>query len=100
MAEGIYRMNDKRNGSDDPRLAQILDVIFRYAADDLTARGTLADDDRALDGVMAGINILGEELQAKVTETKRAQQALAESEALLRGVFNSVLDGIIVADKG
>ncbi|OYY74077.1 MAG: hypothetical protein B7Y40_06580 [Gammaproteobacteria bacterium 28-57-27] len=83
---------------EDPRLAEMLDVIFKFAAGDLTARGTLSDDDSALDGVMAGINILGEELEAQVDENKQAQQALSESEALLRGVFDSVQDGIIVAE--
>ena len=91
-------MNDKLKGSEDPRLAQILEVISKFAAGDLTARGTLADDDSALDGVMAGINILGEELEAQVAENRQAQQALSESEALLRSIFDSVQDGIIVAD--
>ncbi len=76
----------------------MLDVIFRFAAGDLTARGTLSEDDSALDGVMAGINILGEELQAYVAENKRAQQALSESETLLRTIFDSVQDGIILAE--
>ncbi len=33
-----------------------------------------------------------------ISERKRAQQALAGSEALLRGVFDSVQDGIVVVD--
>ena len=91
-------MNDKLKGSEDPRPAQILEVISKFAAGDLTARGTLAGDDSTLDGVMAGINILGEELEASVAENRQAQQALSESEALLRSIFDSVQDGIIVAD--
>lgn len=83
---------------EDPRLAEVLDVIFRYAAGDLKARGTLSDDDSALDGVMAGINILGEELEAQMDENRQALQALAESEARFRTVFDAVQDGIIVAD--
>ena len=76
----------------------MLDVIFKYAAGDLTARGTLLDDDSALDGVMAGINILGEELEAHVAENKRALHALSESKDQLRAIFDSVQDGIIVAE--
>jgi len=83
---------------EDPRLAEVLDVIFRFAAGDLKARGRLSDDNTALDGVMAGINVLGEELEAKVAENQRAMQALAESEARFRTIFDSVHDGIIVAD--
>ena len=98
MAEGVYRVTQTPNNHEDPRLAEMLDVIFRFAAGDLTARGTLSEDDSALDGVMAGINILGEELEAYVAESKQAQQALTESEAMLRGIFDSVQDGIILAE--
>jgi diguanylate cyclase (GGDEF)-like protein/PAS domain S-box-containing protein len=98
MVEGVYRVNKMHHNNDDPRLEEMLEVIFKFAAGDLTARGTLADDDSALDGVMAGINILGEELQANVAENKQAHQALSKSEALLRTIFDSVQDGIIVAD--
>lgn len=98
MAAGLYRMKDAREDSEDPRIEQILEVIFSFAAGDLTARGTLAYDNSALDGVIAGINILGEEMQANVAETQHAQRTMVESEALLRGVFDSVLDGIVVAD--
>ena len=91
-------MNDKLKGREDPRLAQMLDVIFKFAAGDLTARGTLADDGSALDGVMAGINILGEKLEAQVAENQQTQQALADSEARLSSLFDSVQDGILVAD--
>ena len=98
MVEGISRVSQTPNNHEDPRLAEVLDVIFKFAAGDLTARGTLADDDSALDGVMAGINILGEELEARVAENKQAQQALSESEHLLNTLFDSVQDGIMVAD--
>ena len=83
---------------EDPRLAEILEVVFRFAAGDLKARGRLSDDDSALDGVMAGVNILGEELEAQLAETRRAQQALSDSESMFRTIFDSAQDGIIVAD--
>lgn len=98
MAEGLSRVSQMSNNHEDPRLAELLDVIFKFAAGDLTARGTLSDDDSALDGVMAGINILGEELEAQVAANRQAQQALSESENQLRAVFNAVQDGILVAD--
>lgn len=83
---------------EDQRLAEVLDIIFRFAAGDLKARGRLSGDDSALDGVIAGINILGEELEAKVAENQRAMQALTESETRFRTIFDSVHDGIVVAD--
>ena len=91
-------MNPTHNNNEDPRLAEILEVIFKFAAGDLTARATLSNDDSALDGVMVGINILGEKLEASVAENRQAQQALSESEALLSTVFDSVLDGIVLVD--
>ncbi|MDD2920128.1 diguanylate cyclase [Rhodoferax sp.] len=91
-------MNTTPKNNEDPRLAGILDVIFKFAAGDLTARGTLLDDESALDGVMAGINILGEELEANVAESRRALQALSESEDRLRAIFDTVQEGIVLAD--
>ncbi len=91
-------MNPTHNDNEDPRLAEILEVIFKFAAGDLTARATLSNDGSALDGVMAAINILGKELEASVAENRQAQQALSESEALLSTVFDSVQDGIVLVD--
>ena len=70
----------------------------KFAAGDLTARGTLAGDDSALDGVMAGINTLGEELEARVADNKRTMQTLSESEARFGSLFEAILDGICMAD--
>jgi signal transduction histidine kinase len=68
---------------EDPRIAEMLDVIFKFAAGDLKARGAVSDDQSGLDAVMAGINILGEELEAYVAENKRAQEALNQANAAL-----------------
>ena len=91
-------MNQTSNNHEDPRLAEILDIILKFAAGDFTARGTLAGDDSALDSVMAGINILGEELEAKVADNKRTMQALSDSEAQFSSLFEAILDGICMAD--
>jgi len=91
-------VNHRFKSVEDPKISEMLDVIFRFAAGDLKARGTVSDEETGLDAVMAGINILGEELEAYVAEDKRAQQELSESEALLRTLFDSVQDGVIVAE--
>ena len=69
--------------SEDPRVAEILEVIFQFAAGNLKARGVVSDQQSALDAVMAGINILGEELEADVGELKRTQEALSQANATL-----------------
>jgi len=91
-------MNRTSNNHEDPRLAEILDIILKFAAGDFTARGTLAGDDSALDSVMAGINNLGEELAAKVADNKRTMQALSDSEAQFSSLFEAIPDGICMAD--
>ena len=88
-------MNQTLKNIEDPRLAEMLDVIFKFAAGDLKARGTVSDDDSALDGVMAGINILGEELEAYVAETKRAEEALRTKEQSYRLLFESSRDALM-----
>ena len=91
-------MKETPGDQENSNLTEILDLIYKFAVGDYTARGVITGDDSMMDGVMAGINILGEELQAKVAESKQAQQALSESEAALRTIFDSIEDGIVVAD--
>ena len=73
-------MNQMPNTHEDPRLAEILAIILKFAAGDLAARGTLAGDGSALDGVMAGINNLGESLEARESNLQLARE-LAERTA-------------------
>lgn len=83
MAEGVSRVTAMPKESEDPRIAEILDVIFQFAAGDLKARGVVSDQQTALDAVMAGVNILGEELEAYVAEVTRTQEALSQANATL-----------------
>lgn len=85
--------------NDDPHLAEILDVIFSYAAGDLQARGTLLDDDSPLDGVMAGVNILGEELEAYAAETRKANESLREALDYAQALIRSSPHGIFAVDR-
>ena len=83
MAQGVSRVTAIPSESDDAKVAEILDVIFKFAAGDLTVRGTVSDQQNALDAVMAGVNILGEELEAYVAEVRRTQDALSQANATL-----------------
>jgi diguanylate cyclase (GGDEF)-like protein/PAS domain S-box-containing protein len=91
-------MRQTPSNQEKSNLTEILDLIYKFAVGDYTARGVIAGDGSMMDGVMAGINILGEELQAKVAESKQAQKTLSESEAALRIIFDSIQDGIVVTD--
>jgi diguanylate cyclase (GGDEF)-like protein/PAS domain S-box-containing protein len=85
--------------SEDPRLAEMLDVIFKFAAGDLKARGTITEDNTALDGVMAGINILGEELEARVAEVKQGQDTLHQALDYAQTLIRSSPDGILAVGR-
>ena len=99
MVEGLSRVNQASKNNNDQRLAEMLDVIFKYAAGDLKARGTLSGDDSALDGVMAGINILGEELEASVAANKRANDSLRLALDYAQTLIRSSPDGILAVDR-
>lgn len=88
-------MNKTYNNNGDPKLAEMLDVIFKFASGDLTARGTLSEDESALDGVMAGINILGEELEAYVAERKHAEEQMRTASLYVRSLIEASLDPLV-----
>jgi diguanylate cyclase (GGDEF)-like protein/PAS domain S-box-containing protein len=88
-----------KSGNNDPRLAEMLEVIFSYAAGDLQARGTLSADNSAVDAVMAGINILGEELEANRAEIKQANDSLRQALEYTQTLIRSSPDGILAVDR-
>lgn len=51
----------------DPRLALILDQIIRLAQNDFEARSPISEKGDELDAIMAGLNLLGEELKHKTS---------------------------------
>ena len=67
-------MKRTSNNRKDARLAEIIEIIRKFAAGDLAARGTLAGDGSALDGVMAGINNLGEVLETRESSLQLAKE--------------------------
>ncbi len=86
------------NHLEDPRIAELLDVIVKFASGDLKARARITDEDSTLAGVMTGINMLGEELEAYVAEKQQAEDALRDSEKHHQAIIASALDAIIVND--
>lgn len=83
----------------DPRIAEILDIIFKYAAGDLKARGNISKYNDALDGVMSGINILGEELEASVSQSRQASESRKQALDYAKTLIRSSPDGILAVDR-
>jgi PAS domain S-box-containing protein len=69
------------------------------ASGNLEARGVLSEAGDELDGVMAGINMLGEELGLRFAERKRAEDEVRASEERLRILFEHAPDAIYLNDE-
>lgn len=78
-------MNSKNNISlsDNARVNEILEVILSFARQDFAKKVTIRDDDNLLDGIGAGVNMLGEELE-------HSRISLDEKEQLLKEVHHRV----------
>lgn len=78
-------MNSKNNISlsDNARANEILEVILSFARQDFSKKVSIRDDNNLLDGIGAGVNMLGEELE-------HSQISLGEKEQLLKEVHHRV----------
>lgn len=86
------------HGDEEARYAELLSVIFSFAAGDLSARGNLSGDDTSLDGITAGINILGEELEAYIAKIDRSENVLRGAARYSRSLIEGGLDPMLVVD--
>lgn len=71
-------MNDPTDDDTPSRLKEGLDALMRLAAGDFSARATMSDAGDDLDAMIAGINMLGEELEAKFKENERLVEELEQ----------------------
>ena len=56
-------MKPQESNQDDPRIDEILDVIYELASGNLEARGVASENEDNLDGIITGLNMLAEELK-------------------------------------
>lgn len=75
--------NNNISLSDNARANEILEVILAFARQDFDRKVVIHDDNHLLDGIGAGINMLGEELE-------HSRISLAEKEQLLKEVHHRV----------
>ncbi len=70
--------------TDDPRIEQVLELITQLAAGNLEAQATPSERGDSLDGIIIGLNMLGQELAsaAAVVRERTSQLELARQAAL------------------
>ena len=66
MAKGVLITKSQEDNAEDPRIHNILNLIYELAAGNLEARGTISENEDELDGVIAGLNLLAEEIAGSV----------------------------------
>ncbi len=71
MVEGILIMKSQPYNHEDPRIQEILNLIYELAAGNLEARGTISEDEDELDGIITGLNLLAEEVADSVLKIKK-----------------------------
>ena len=84
MAKGIPQMNAGPGSTSDPRVNQIVDLIVQFAQGNLEARADASESGDDLDGIITGLNMLGEELEDSF-------KALAQTLAELRGTQKQLI---------
>lgn len=72
-------------------LMPVLDVVMQLAAGDYTARGTILGENESLDALMAGINMLAEEVAYRFAENARLVGELEDNIAKLSAQQKTIL---------
>ena len=110
MAETAVNPEHEGGSSLDPRVDQALALLISLAAGDLSARVVLGDTNDELDGLLVGLNMLAEELEASTADLRAARdeleervrqrtEELGEKTRLLESILRNMGDGIVVTDK-
>jgi diguanylate cyclase (GGDEF)-like protein/PAS domain S-box-containing protein len=90
-------MDVSRDQEHEKKIEEILDVIYQLAFGNLGARARPGNQGDNVDAIMTGLNMLAEELEARVSAIEQSHQELLQSETRFKTVFDSAMDGIIVA---
>lgn len=71
-------LNNNTTLSDNQRANEILEVILAFARQDFDKKVCIQNDNNLFDGIGAGVNMLGEELQHSTISLKEKEQLLKE----------------------
>lgn len=95
-------MAEKSNNtslSQDKRANEILEVILSFARLDFTKKVDISHDDDVLDGIGAGVNMLGEELKHSALTLKEKEHLLREKEQLLKEIHHRVKNNLQIVSS-
>jgi len=64
-------MKSQPNNYEDPRIQEILNLIYELASGNLEVRGTVSRDEDNIDGIITGLNMLADEIADSVLRVKK-----------------------------
>ncbi len=85
--------------SQDNRANEILEVILSFARLDFSQKVNISHDDDVLDGIGAGVNMLGEELKHSALTLKEKEHLLREKEQLLKEIHHRVKNNLQIVSS-
>ncbi|HWY10263.1 MAG TPA: histidine kinase dimerization/phosphoacceptor domain -containing protein [Bacteroidia bacterium] len=85
--------------SQNKRANEILEVILSFARLEFSKKVDLSPEDDILDGIGAGVNMLGEELKYSDLTIKEKEQLLIEKEHLLKEIHHRVKNNLQIVSS-
>ncbi len=82
-------MKSQTRNTEDPRIQEILNLIYELASGNLETRGIISENDDYLDGIITGINMLADEIAQDITKREQAEETLKESKEKFSRAFHS-----------
>ena len=64
-------MKSQPNNYEDPRIQEILNLIYELASGNLEVRGTVSGDEDNIDAIITGLNMLADEIADSVLRIKK-----------------------------
>ncbi|MBD3638100.1 MAG: PAS domain S-box protein [Crocinitomicaceae bacterium] len=84
---------------DDKRIDEIMDVLLSYTQKDFAKKISISSEGDAVDAIAVGVNTIGEELQAHISDLEASKTELEIRDERFKSLINSTNDAIITTDE-